>query len=255
MAELKHTRICEFCGIEFLSKTVATRFCSNKCKDKQRTSKPSIESQCKMCGKHFLAKRRCRSDYCSSKCANKFVNKLRLEALALKRIGNKKAITRGIKTLIELASLLRIQRRNNKNFGSTVGKKYHKNCKSCGIRFTYIQEQGCPPYYCNDCRKNKKIEVRLKGKRIAKAKRRAKERCVRADKIDPFDIFDRDEWTCKICGCKTPKHKRGTYDPDAPELDHILPLSKGGEHKILNVQCACRKCNQSKGNKLLFNLT
>ena len=35
------------------------------------------------------------------------------------------------------------------------------------------------------------------------------------------------------------------------ELDHIIPISKGGHHSIGNLGWTCHKCNRSKSNKLL----
>lgn len=39
-------------------------------------------------------------------------------------------------------------------------------------------------------------------------------------------------------------------DPFDFEIDHIIPLSKGGEHSYGNTQPAHRFCNRSKGNRL-----
>jgi len=33
------------------------------------------------------------------------------------------------------------------------------------------------------------------------------------------------------------------------EIDHVVPLSKGGQNNINNVVIACKECNMSKGNK------
>lgn len=43
-----------------------------------------------------------------------------------------------------------------------------------------------------------------------------------------------------------PKAPRST--PQSPELDHIIPWSKGGQDTLENVQWLCAPCNQSKNN-------
>jgi 5-methylcytosine-specific restriction endonuclease McrA len=72
--------------------------------------------------------------------------------------------------------------------------------------------------------------------------------------FDPTEILERDGWRCRLCGCKTPKGLRGTRNPRAPELDHIVPLSKGGKHTRLNTACACKRCNGSKHAKVMGQL-
>jgi 5-methylcytosine-specific restriction endonuclease McrA len=77
--------------------------------------------------------------------------------------------------------------------------------------------------------------------------RKARERGARTEVVNPYTVFLRDGWRCQLCGCRTPGTLRGTYKPNAPELDHIVPLALGGDHTYANTQCACRQCNISKG--------
>lgn len=42
----------------------------------------------------------------------------------------------------------------------------------------------------------------------------------------------------------------GSTESNAPELEHVIPLSKGGTHTRANVRCSCRACNLNKGAKL-----
>lgn len=60
----------------------------------------------------------------------------------------------------------------------------------------------------------------------------------------------RDDWVCQLCGVNC--RRDGNYlADDAPELDHILPLSRGGGHTWSNVMTLCRRCNNEKGDMVL----
>ena len=61
------------------------------------------------------------------------------------------------------------------------------------------------------------------------------------------DIFYRDNGTCKICGLPVPFDKH-IDDNWGATIDHIVPLSKGGEHSIKNCQLAHRICNSLKSD-------
>lgn len=85
------------------------------------------------------------------------------------------------------------------------------------------------------------------SRRITDAKKRKLLRSVTVESVDPIKVFDRDKWKCCLCGIKTPKNKRGSYDNNAPEMDHIISLAEGGDHSYRNTQCLCRRCNAEKG--------
>ena len=67
-------------------------------------------------------------------------------------------------------------------------------------------------------------------------------------------VFKRDGWKCQLCGKKLKPKDRGKFIDNAPELDHIIPWAKGGEHSYRNTQCTCRKCNGDKNDKELGQL-
>ncbi|WP_201499155.1 HNH endonuclease [Psychrobacter arenosus] len=123
-------------------------------------------------------------------------------------------------------------------------------CKSCNEPFKQITHLGSKAAYCKSCAEQLEAESNRKSRRVAKSRRRARIRNTKSDPIDPFDVFETADWACYLCGVNTPKSLRGTYDSRAPELDHIIPLSKGGTHTMDNVACACRKCNNIKGDIL-----
>lgn len=59
-------------------------------------------------------------------------------------------------------------------------------------------------------------------------------------------IKERDNYTCKICGNSTHKEPNLLL-----EIDHIMPISKGGYTIESNLQTLCWKCNREKSNKII----
>ncbi|PSN12960.1 HNH endonuclease [filamentous cyanobacterium CCT1] len=55
-------------------------------------------------------------------------------------------------------------------------------------------------------------------------------------------VLNRDNYQCKSCGKKGSEVKL--------QIDHILPLAKGGVNDISNFQTLCKSCNQRKSAKI-----
>ena len=68
------------------------------------------------------------------------------------------------------------------------------------------------------------------------------------ESVDPVYIYERDKWRCHLCGGQVDRLLSGN-DRMGPTLDHVVPLSKGGEHSNANVALAHRICNIRKGNR------
>lgn len=80
-------------------------------------------------------------------------------------------------------------------------------------------------------------------KRKYSAARRAKKRDQFVEDVLPSVVFERDGGICQLCN--------SPVDPDSFHVDHIYPLSKGGEHSYANTQLAHPSCNMSKNAKIL----
>lgn len=59
-------------------------------------------------------------------------------------------------------------------------------------------------------------------------------------------IKNRDNHTCLLCNLSVRDEKNLLL-----EIDHIIPLSKGGITSVDNLQTLCWKCNRSKGSRIL----
>lgn len=73
---------------------------------------------------------------------------------------------------------------------------------------------------------------------------------LKGDDIVHLDVFERDNWTCHLCGDAIDPRLRGDNWWRAT-LDHLLPLSKGGSHTLDNVASAHWRCNMDRGDTLL----
>lgn len=60
----------------------------------------------------------------------------------------------------------------------------------------------------------------------------------RQERVSRAYIVARDQGTCHLCGkrCRT----------EEIHLDHLVPLSRGGDHSAANLRVACAACNLSK---------
>ena len=57
-------------------------------------------------------------------------------------------------------------------------------------------------------------------------------------------ILERDKFTCCDCG-------RNAYDGVKVDVDHIVPVSKGGKTIKGNLQTLCEECNIAKRDKII----
>jgi len=208
------------------------------------------KGECRNCGKKFKRNRHGNDAlmFCSKKCSGiyKRIKNSRPMKVWYNSCSNcgEHIIDRNFRKYCSKKCL--VTANNRKKVESRLIDLYinptYKQCIGCGKK--YIQTHKSQNYCSNTCSRKTN---RKKGKR--KRRKRLKE--IKSDTYTPYQIAMRDKKKCKLCGTKTPWSLRGTINDNAPEIDHIVPLSKGGFDTLDNVQLLCRKCNREKSNSLI----
>ena len=119
---------------------------------------------------------------------------------------------------------------NIKRARKQTRNSYHRNrLKRLEEKKIYYQEVEKP--------RSKTQEGRL-ADRLKKQKRRTLTKMDTITKSDWMNICQKYDNCCAYCNGKVPL-----------ELDHIIPITKGGLHIVENIVPACKSCNSRKGNR------
>lgn len=127
-------------------------------------------------------------------------------------------------------------------------------CDMCGV-----DVEGCRSYSrarCADCRLKAKRAGNQKAKRKygRNHRQRARHHGVGYVPVPVKALYERDGYRCQICMKRCLRNARyskldGRIHPRSPTIDHIVPMSCGGNHEPTNLQTACFECNSKKGAK------
>ncbi len=112
---------------------------------------------------------------------------------------------------------------------------------------------GCRCEVCSDAASNASSSWYERNTEHAKnnASRNGEVRRARQRNLPAFKVSER-EWRrlcqrydnrCAYCGERNPLQR-----------EHVIPISRGGQHSIGNLLPACKLCNLAKGTKLLAEL-
>lgn len=138
-----------------------------------------------------------------------------------------------------------------------VSKKRERFCLNCG---SPIKNRRANKFCDIECRRMKNETDKIKsmqtrecdgcGKDYALT-RKDKKYCsveCRSNSVyknGRFFFFSRDNFKCIYCG------KSSIEDGVKLNIDHIVPITRGGENTNSNTVTACEECNISKSNKKL----
>ena len=131
-------------------------------------------------------------------------------------------------------------------------------CEMCGGDFAPYRRRGGRTRTCSVAcgqvllRKGRTPEESAEARRQAlQAKCRRRRALRRGATSEPYtltEIAERDGHRCGLCRRKVKMTLRPP-DPRSPAVDHIVPLSRGGDDVRANVQLAHMGCNSAKGNR------
>lgn len=258
-------RLCAHCGAEFTSKFPTSKYCGKACwlnaeyeRRKVRRAaeaalslarrdpatgkmRPILPSrQCDNCGKNYQPKTR-HSRYCSRDCT--FAHPGWKEAMrkpkrtrcsgACQSCGKDKASRRA--RYCETCRANAEREARDRRLAALAVRRVEKSCACCGRPFWSLPKgRFCSPA-CGARASRWRRQQRLRSGRQAEA-------------FAPWQVFVRDGWKCYLCGIATPMGLVGRLAPNAPTVDHVVPLARGGRHEFANTRCACRECNSRKSD-------
>ena len=195
---------------------------------------------CDQCGGWFTSfqcggrTRKAWTRFCSEKCVS---------VSAAWAAGTPAALAKELAALSRIARNWKIRPDGRRFRTRRLHARLKNACRTCGALLPN-KAGGRPKKYCN-----RRCAPRPENqKRLNKNRKRAAYYGVPYEPVDKLAVFDAFGWRCAFCGEPTPKDLLGTTNEFAPELDHRVPMSRGGAHAWDNVQLLCRGCNSAKGN-------
>lgn len=236
------------------------KYCSENCRakadrrrsyERRRSMIETFSVTCDICGNEFSTANKTKT-WCSSECnAVKHQRKRRDTMLAIANSnpasciicgGPTKRAAHSGRAFKYCSNECRVRARNKS--GPTP---ISKACEQCGEEF---ETRIVNKIYCGrECRHQAEHSRRRTERGANTHDRRCRKFHRQYTPIDPHSIFNRDEWVCKICFA--PVDQDTVFpDPLSATLDHIVPLSRGGDHIASNLRTAHWGCNIAKRDKL-----
>lgn len=245
---------CPYCGSEFETHNKKTMYCSSTCAARKYGDEVRGEYFCEYCGKPRHSDHPNRNRFCSRACASK---SQRYGTIEQEQKAKQEALSQNIQPtrICPVCSKLFNPLHSNRRYCSsecghqaTLAQQRDKwkrafvprivVCKECGKRFTTTCGNPRKAFCSDEC---SQTVFRRKDKETRKQQMKAAYR----EPVNIKRLYRRDRGICRICGLPVPNTTEPT-NPWAATKDHVIPLSKGGEHSMGNCQLAHRMCNSLK---------
>lgn len=248
-AQINYNKECPVCGCFFETISQKAVFCSDKCRRYNHKDIVSQVQECKQCANEFNYY--ILRDFCGMGCKKKYSaeNRKPLEIRVPKPLLKL--------SCIQCGDSYETKSRNSKFCTSECRYRYRNEnrarelfahrCRECGCHYESTREFSA---YCSgDC--SNKYQNRA-GELKRRRRLEANGRIDWAISIER--LIKRDGAGCYLCG--TSVNRSVGYNHDLyPNIEHVVPVSKGGTHTWDNVKVAHRICNMKKAALLDFDAT
>lgn len=242
-------KICQVCGIA----PATIKYCKPCAADVIRKDK---RNQNRVYSRSEVGKAKIASYVRRKNAANSLTWKLKLVVSGI-RLDIKKDAAHVVRIQCQFREQVQNRNRQDRVF-------YHKifqpsYCIDCGVYFetlypeVFLYEPRMGTKRCPPCRR-----ARRQSTHGGDARRCFKNGVPYDGEVNRTLVLERDNYTCWVCNKSAPKELRGTYDPMAPEVDHIHPLGaiidgkKSPGHVWSNVRCIHRTCNTQRNKNYVF---
>jgi hypothetical protein len=215
-------RVCQKCGCDLTTKPGRPPKLCEGCRAEEEASRPRRQragpATCHPERKRYSADGRCQSCYTKDKYRSDAEFRLRQIEYSKRRYAASKKPTSP------------------------------RTCHTCGVEYTPKTRHPRNRYCSDACRRSSpKERARLRQKAKEKWRRKRSGRESGGGYVDQ-EVFERDGWRCGLCRKRIGRSYSYPH-PRSASIDHIVPLSRGGEDIARNVQAAHLACNLDKGNR------
>lgn len=216
----------------------ARQVCSRECQ--WQSMRRWNGRDCEHCGKPITRPSQSKDSgkYCSRECAYAHKTEQQKRCTICGSYLNKKAKDNKLDTCWDCRQILRLMREPKPKpvrlceCGNEL-RRYARLCDSCKASRPKPKPKSRASDGCHNHRG--RHHTRRTG--------------ARYEPVNKRKVFERDGYKCYLCGCDVHEW-RGKLDDDLATLDHVTPLSMGGDHTYANIKTACWVCNVLKSDQM-----
>lgn len=233
-------RTCESCSTPFVTSIANKRFCSERCRKRAEEQRRSGRRRLDRSSEDREQQDRIPTDICRD-CGTTDGMGWWLGKPGYSRSGSNKATT-------VTSAATRCRPCYNAYYRDLRWRKQGARHGPPKPKYMPVPDAVCSD--CGESYRRKNINQRCpqcSASRRTVAEQRRRAVVKRGDQsITWRTVGERDRWCCHLCGKKVPQHAGCAKSSDGATVDHLIPISDGGEHVWQNVRLAHRSCNLSR---------